>query len=167
MNCLNCNKEFITKNKMKKFCSANCRSAFAMRKYCSNPEIKKRRLELHKKWRTENHEQWKYLLRKSAYKHRLKMKNIIFSHYSTNGEIKCGCCGEKEIKFLAVDHINGGGNTHRKVVSYNTGGTNFYRWLMKNNYPKEFQILCFNCNWGKKMNNGICPHKTNILKIME
>ena len=40
-------------------------------------------------------------------------------------------------------------------------GHRFYRWLQKNNYPKNnFRILCFNCNVAK-YRCGICPHKLN------
>ncbi len=34
-----------------------------------------------------------------------------------------------------------------------------YRWIIKNNFPEEFQILCFNCNSGRHINGGICPHE--------
>ena len=66
----------------------------------------------------------------------------------------CTCCGETQIKFLEIDHINGGGNEHRKTME----GTNIYLWLKKNNYPEGFQVLCSNCNMAKGR-YGICPHK--------
>jgi hypothetical protein len=31
--------------------------------------------------------------------------------------------------------------------------------LCKNGFPKGFQTLCMNCNWGKYRNGGQCPHK--------
>ena len=40
------------------------------------------------------------------------------------------------------------------------GGTKFYRWLKRNNFPEGFQVLCFNCNCGKEINKGVCPHKS-------
>jgi hypothetical protein len=33
------------------------------------------------------------------------------------------------------------------------------RYIIKNNYPDDFQILCANCNWGKQLNGGVCPHQ--------
>ena len=54
----------------------------------------------------------------------------------------CQHCGENVIELLTIDHINGGGNKHRKSL----GQTNFYSWLKRNNYPIGFQILCYNCN---------------------
>ena len=74
---------------------------------------------------------------------------------------KCACCGDKNIIFLTVDHINGNGSEHRKSIqsNYKMTGTNFYRWLRKHNYPKDnYQILCFNCNFAKHT-LGICPHQ--------
>lgn len=72
-----------------------------------------------------------------------------------NGIVECACCGEKERKFLTLDHINGDGYIHRKEIK---GTTTMYRWIVKNNYPPIFQVLCMNCNWGKAQNK-VCPHK--------
>lgn len=69
---------------------------------------------------------------------------------------KCVCCGEIEFAFLAIDHINGGGNKHRKIVG---ASSQFIRWLKKNNYPTGFQILCHNCNLAKGF-YGACPHQS-------
>ena len=69
---------------------------------------------------------------------------------------KCVCCGEQNIYFLTIDHTYNDGNEHRKEVP----AAVLYRWLEKNGYPKDrFQILCWNCNMGKRLNNGVCPHK--------
>jgi hypothetical protein len=67
----------------------------------------------------------------------------------------CACCGEGIPQFLNLDHINGGGGAHRRE----TGGGGFYVWLRKNGYPKGFRILCYNCNLGRQINGGICPHE--------
>jgi hypothetical protein len=83
----------------------------------------------------------------------LKIKEKVFEIY---GE-KCACCGELEKSFLTIDHINNDGATHRKEIG--NGGDRILRWLRKNNYPEGFQILCWNCQWGKVKNNGVCPHQ--------
>ena len=44
---------------------------------------------------------------------------------------------------------------YRQKVSISS----IYSWLIRNNYPEGFQVLCYNCNLGKAHNNGICPHK--------
>ena len=51
-----------------------------------------------------------------------------------------------------VDHVNG----------YKSGpraGLPLYQWLISNNYPEGFQILCSNCNQGKRRNHNVCPHE--------
>ena len=83
----------------------------------------------------------------------------VLSHYS-NGIPKCNCCGETIIDFLSIDHINNDGNIHRKEIHKN--GISFYFWLKKNNYPEGFQVLCMNCQFGKKCNSGICTHKLGV-----
>ncbi len=66
----------------------------------------------------------------------------------------CACCGETTIEFLCIDHINGGGNKHRKQIR----GANIYYWLKQQGYPQnEYQILCHNCNMAKGF-YGECPH---------
>lgn len=68
---------------------------------------------------------------------------------------KCNCCGENTPVFLTIDHVNNNGAEHRKEVP---AGSTFHRWLKSNGYPKDFQILCWNCNSGRHLNGGICPH---------
>lgn len=86
------------------------------------------------------------------------VKNEVFSHYS-DGKLKCNCCKEKHLDFLCIDHIWGGGNKHRREHNGMTG-VGFWLWLKRNNYPKGFQVLCYNCNFAKgHTRNRICPHK--------
>ena len=71
---------------------------------------------------------------------------------------KCQCCGESIFEFLSIDHINNDGAQERKIKKNGTGGK-LYRWLIKNNYPKDnYQLLCFNCNCSKGF-MGYCPHE--------
>lgn len=78
---------------------------------------------------------------------RRRNKELVFNHYGRS----CACCRENHEEFLTIDHILGGGNAHRKTIG------NIYAWLVKNNFPPEFQILCFNCNEAKHF-YGVCPH---------
>lgn len=87
-------------------------------------------------------------------KFRLNQRNIIINHYS-NGKNNCNCCGEKTFLFLEIDHINGSGRKHLKQI-----GMHIHSWLIQNNFPKGFQVLCSNCNKGKYLNKGVCPHVT-------
>jgi hypothetical protein len=84
-----------------------------------------------------------------------KAREIVLGHYGRF----CCCCGETREKFLTIDHVNNDGSKQRKQAGVPSGSA-FYLWLIRNNYPIELQTLCFNCNPGKYLNAGICPHKT-------
>lgn len=79
------------------------------------------------------------------------MRLMVMEAY---GGAICACCGETTYQFLTIDHIDEDGAAHRKAI-----GQHLYRWLIANDYPPGFQVLCMNCNWGKHQNGGICPHK--------
>lgn len=70
----------------------------------------------------------------------------VISHYS-NGKLACTRCGEDDMACLSIDHINGGGVQHRRII-----GSHFYAWLIKNNFPEGYQTLCMNCQMKKKHN---------------
>lgn len=76
-------------------------------------------------------------------------RRAVLEHY---GGSKCACCGESRYEFLAIDHINGGGAKHRKEVA-----PRIVRWLVQNNFPPGFRILCHNCNQSLGYNK-YCPH---------
>ncbi len=83
---------------------------------------------------------------------RLKLKQTVLQAL---GGV-CACCGENQLEFLSVDHINGGGTQHRRTLS--SGSGDLYRAVKKEGFPKDhYQVLCHNCNWGKYV-NGCCPH---------
>lgn len=72
-------------------------------------------------------------------------RDAVIKHYGG----KCIECGESKLTCLAIDHIKGGGNTHRrKIGKYGSG---FFKWLIDNNFPDGFQILCHNCNVSKHL----------------
>ena len=83
--------------------------------------------------------------------HRIKRQEIrkaVLEHYGH----KCNCCGEPRNEFLALDHINGGGNKHRKEIKCPV-----ILWIYRNNYPEGFRLLCHNCNFSLGA-YGYCPH---------
>lgn len=105
--------------------------------YLKNPDTKdrcKKYYKQNKKYMGEYHKKKADNLR----------KDILF-HYS-NGIMKCALCGYDNVLALCIDHINGGGLKQRRELKI-TGGTQFFRWLKKNNYPKGYRVLCMNCNW--------------------
>jgi hypothetical protein len=85
-----------------------------------------------------------------------KIKIVVLEHYSGIPP-KCACCGESRLEFLSIDHINNDGAKQRKEIGKKYGST-FARWLIKNDFPDGYQILCFNCNCAKGF-FGYCPHQ--------
>lgn len=70
----------------------------------------------------------------------------------SGGTLECACCGESELKFLTIDHLEKVGRKNRRRGA-------IYDWLRKNGYPKDLnlQVLCMNCNLAKGA-YGECPH---------
>lgn len=90
-----------------------------------------------------------------AYRYRVKRK--VIEHYS-NETMQCADCGISDIRVLSIDHISGGGNKHRKKIGKNSG-LEFWQWLIKNNFPEGYQVLCMNCQWIKRYTNREVIHK--------
>ena len=70
-----------------------------------------------------------------------KVKREVFLHYGN----KCLHCGIADKEVLTVDHTNQNGADHRRQFKLKSSNA-LYRWLRKNKYPKEFRVLCYNCN---------------------
>ena len=91
---------------------------------------------------------WKRLQR-ALVQHESK-KTAIVNMY-TNGEATCRKCGQGDMDVLCVDHISHGGTKHRKEIGAFNNSSSFYCWIIKNDYPPGFQILCANCNIKKEV----------------
>ena len=87
-----------------------------------------------------------------------RRRQLVIDHYGG----KCACCGEREIKFLAVDHEAGGGNKHRMHIG--SGGAGIVEWVIRENFPKGFRVLCHNCNMAIGF-YGSCPHQSSVKKV--
>jgi len=89
-------------------------------------------------------------------KYRKKLKFEIMIFYS-KGKMECNCkhCKIADIDMLSIDHIDG-----RKNADHEDGKSSdeMYRWLRKKRYPRGFQVLCMNCNAGKR-DRSECPHE--------
>ena len=81
-----------------------------------------------------------------------KYRRLILDYYGN----QCECCQETIEEFLELDHVNGGGNKHREEVGGST--QMLYKWVIDNNYPYDFRLLCSNCNKAR-YNYDICPHE--------
>ena len=80
--------------------------------------------------------------------HRRETKIEVLSHYS-NGSPRCAKCGEARLAALSIDHINDDGAEHRRQIKSFS-----YWWLKREGYPEGFQVLCMNCQWIKREENG-------------
>jgi hypothetical protein len=83
-----------------------------------------------------------FLLRKPVSKreYRRKLKAAVIAHYGI-----CPC-GESRPEVLEIDHINDGGQDHRREIAPKHGRVYMPAWLKKNNYPPGYQILCRLCH---------------------
>lgn len=127
------------------------------------------------KWRRDNPERHNEINRRWARNHpksvfaigrrnREKLKLEVLSHYGGSPP-RCACCGETDLAFLTISHVNNDGSEHRKGLmngsTRNPMGTVFYHWLKRNDFPSDPPLIveCYNCNCGKRCNGGVCPHK--------
>ena len=85
------------------------------------------------------------------------LRKIVLAHYGN----RCECCGESNYEFLAIDHINSDGGKMRRNKEHPIGGYSFYAWIIKNEFPNIFRVLCHNCNSSLGY-YGYCPHKNNL-----
>lgn len=97
---------------------------------------------------------------KRAKKYYDRVKSDVFEHYGK----KCICCGEDEFLFLSIDHINNDGNKHRTSSGVRITGIRLYSHIRAKGFPKTYQVLCRNCNFGKHMNKGVCPHSSKVVE---
>ena len=96
-----------------------------------------------------------------ASKRALEIRQEVISHYGGF----CKCCGERELRFLTLDHIGQDGAKHRKETN-TPGGTRFYYWVRRNGYPDFLRVLCYNCNMAMFHNGGTCPHEDIRLRLV-
>ncbi len=113
--------------------------------HANKPEIRARRLELSSRHKEKNASRER--------KRYIALRREVINAYGN----QCSCCGEKEYLFLEIDHVNNDGAEHRKIIG--SSAKALLMWIKKNKFPTSMQILCANCNQGKKRNGDICPHK--------
>ena len=105
-------------------------------------------------WQQNNRDRHNQLQRESYH----RLVNDVIDSYGG----KCACCGETRKEFLSIDHKNGNGNKQKREIGVGDSGGLYY-WLKRNNYPEGFQVLCFNCNLGKR-NFSVCPHHKEVFE---
>lgn len=124
------------------------------RQHAVKPSTRERSRLWAKRYRERNREAYNERNRKWKAVRREKDRDLIYKSYGG----KCSCCGETNSKFFTIDHVNNDGHIQRKEGIY-TSGSQFYRDIIKQNFPPIYQILCFNCNLGRARNGGVCPHQ--------
>ena len=141
------------------------------KKYRDRPENKEKRKEYEstlefkaKRKEYQSTPENKEKLKKYRDSTRFKMLQY-YSKYFSNSDIPCcRCCGESHIEFLAIDHIAGRKEMDSEPELVKLGyssslvSNKLYVWIIKNNFPKGFQVLCHNCNLAKGF-YGNCPHE--------
>ena len=145
MECKNCHtdkpEQYFFKNKSaKNGYDSSCKKC----RYIKNVE-----------WRKNNIEKSRILNRKSQDKRRVELRIAAIQAYGG----KCECCGESEILFLTLEHINGVPKIDRMANGKRKRTVDILRRLEREGWPKtDHTILCFNCNCSKGI-YGSCPHK--------
>ena len=118
--------------------------------YRKRPEVKQRVLQYNRAYYGTP----EMLARRAELRAQRRLEVLI--HYGGK-QPSCRCCKERQVEFLTIDHINGGGYQHKKKH----GIGSIYLWLRVNNYPKGYRVLCFNCNLSRAI-YGECPHGNGI-----
>lgn len=150
--------EFHKSKKSKDGCQSQCKS-------CKQDRAKTDEAKAYqKKYAEENKESrleyWNDYRKRNAEKisdqERLRLLKVKTEAIQGYGG-KCSCCGETVLEFLAIDHVNCNGAADRKENGRH--GKRMYSFLIKNNFPKEYRVLCHNCNWSAFINGGKCIHQ--------
>ena len=110
--------------------------------YQENKEVV---LAQHKKYREDNQDKVAEAKRRKW----AELRYRVLDYYSS-GKICCAICSEDRLPCLSVDHLNGGGNKHRREVGF---GYAFYLWIERSNYPEGFRVLCMNCQFVTRSDN--------------
>jgi len=148
---------------------AECKDCESLRSSVYREEHGKQIAKRMKRWKSANRKRLNEYGRKyysdhqdgfrvNARQRSMNVKRLVIDHYGG----RCNCCGEDRLAFLTIDHVDGRGNKHRDSVGRGNG-RDFYHWLIQNDFPSGFQVLCFNCNCGRSVNGGVCPHAQSDL----
>jgi hypothetical protein len=110
----------------------------------------------HLRWRKNNPDKWAAQLERNRLMNiRLvaEKKEIVLNHYGR----RCNCCGYDDVRFLTIDHVEYGKHNKMSDSERRRVGINVLRQVIREGFPKRFQILCMNCNWAKGV-YGKCFH---------
>jgi len=129
--CAICYKTFTPTGHNQKFC-----------RRCMNWHDPEHRRQYRKNYHEAHRPRAKWIARR----YNQKKKEIVIQHYSPDKV--CVRCGFSDMRALSIDHINGGGVKHLiQLFGAKRGGRIFYEWLIENNFPEGFRVLCLNCQF--------------------
>jgi hypothetical protein len=159
MICKGCSKEFETTNSdNKQFCENKCYWKF--RRTFSGTDVlpgTKPRSEIGKQSRLKRQARSAAFEDKLALieaKEKERRKKIRLKAMDAYGGRKCACCGEDIYEFLQIEHMDGIGKYKTNIPR---AGYLLAHYLIKNNFPPGYQVLCVNCNFAKRFGDP-CPH---------
>ena len=76
-----------------------------------------------------------------------KIRLLIINHYTKNTLIcQCKRCDVKGYDFLTIEHLNTDGAEQRREIN----PQQIYRFIIDNDFPDDYTVLCWNCNCSKK-----------------
>lgn len=78
--------------------------------------------------------------------HYRKVRETVLELYGSC----CVCCGEHNIKYLQLDHINNDGNVERRSLPPSIRGGRFYKLVLSQEKRNDLQLLCANCHNAKR-----------------
>lgn len=79
----------------------------------------------------------------------------VLMAYSSD-KLECCHCGEDRVDVLDLDHIDGNGNEERKKFKTSR---RLFKFLIDNNYPDGYRVLCRNSNWLAYINRKDCENE--------
>ena len=138
--------EFRSGHRGIKFCSKECYQS--SRRLPIEDVIRGRRL---------SHEKCKDA--QSAY-NRLKYQRLRATVIQAYGG-RCACCGESCTSFLTIEHTLNDGAQERAL---GLRAAKLLNYIIRNGFPPTYSVACFNCNSGREVNGGVCPHKEALWK---
>ena len=95
-------------------------------------------------------------------KRNAEIRIIVLTAYAKGSTPYCECCNACHTDVLALDHINGGGNKHRKALRAKGETSNLYAHLYRHfkktgKWLSGYQLLCTTCNWIKFVRGSCTP----------
>lgn len=135
----------------KSYCE-NCKAYYARRFDALPSEMKVKRLKNLELWKKQNPSK----VKEKQARYKAKLRQEVIAHYGG----KCACCGENNIAFLTIHHIDGAGNAVRRSLfgGFNSAGIRSYKWIRRTGYPDRLGVLCWNCHMAITLYH-FCPHQ--------